>query len=432
MAVLGSMMLSQTAIDEVTSILTQQDFFMPSHQTLFRLMRQLSNDRLVVDLITLKHALNAEKLMESVGGIDYLVQIVESVPSALNAAHYAKQVADLSTHREVIKTANAMLKEASDGSKSGPDLVASCDTIMDQLRQGQRSGTSMVRASTVAKSFMNRLETIMETGTAEMGVPTGLIDLDRLSLGMMPSDLIYVGGRTGMGKTSMMVGAALSAAKRADGQVVFFSMEMSREELVRRMISMIAGVPMGDMLRPGLSSERYDRMLDACDLICRLNLTIDDTSALTPVEMNSRLRKLKANMSISTVFADHVGFMKSSGKSHSRAEEVGQISKGLKGIAKEFKVPVVAAVQINRGTESRSDKRPTLSDIRESGDLEQDADKVFLLYTPSYYAKRDSVAKYDPGMTEEAEIIVAKHRNGPSGVVHVGFQPSYARFVNIK
>lgn len=430
-ACLGCMILSETAADEVSSMLDADDFYIPAHQAIYRAISKLARDGVGVDLVTIKNALISDRLLKDVGGVDYLIQLAESTPSAHLASGYARTLADLSTSRRVLQAAADIARCASSNECNGLELIARSDAILDDVRKLRKVGSRLVQVSTIVRSFTDRLERIIESGEPERGVPTGLIGVDKLTNGLMPGELVYVGGRTSMGKTALMAGMAINAARAQKGKVAIFSIEMSAEALVRRMVSMLSGVSMGQMLRPDISEDVFSRLCDACETISRLDIMIDDAAGISTIDVQGRLRQIAEKSDLSAVFVDHVGKMRSPTKIDNRVQELKQISQGLCSISKTFSVPVVAAVQINRGTEGRSDKRPTMSDIRESGDLEQDADKILLLYRPSYYKAKDDT-KFDPSATEEAELIVAKNRNGPQGVVAIGFQPTYARFVNVK
>jgi replicative DNA helicase len=317
--------------------------------------------------------------------------------------------------------------------QSTEDKVDRAEQLIFEVGRNQL-GKDFKHVRTLAKEFFVDVDKLIETGVPTLGTPSGFYDLDGMTTGFYGGDFIIVAARPSMGKTSLVLDFALNVAKKQQGNVAVFSLEMSSMQLVRRMTSMLSGVTAHALKRPTLSRDDYEALADACETLYSLPIYIDDSSDVSGLEIRGKCRRLKADGGLAMVMVDYLQLMRSSRKTENRVQEISDIARSLKALSKELDVPVIALSQLNRGVEAREDKRPMLSDIRESGSIEAEADMVMFIYRDAYYKAKElnSEQVYDPDRTEEAEIIIAKHRNGPTGKVILGFQPTYARFRNIK
>lgn len=433
MCALGSMMLSERAAEDVLGILKEDDFYSPAHREVFRAIHQLLLSSRAVDLVTVKNELVERNALQAVGGTDYLIQIAESVPSPANASHYAQIVLDKATSRRLIDAGQRIVQLAHDGEKDADDKVDQAEGMVFEVGR-RRMGKEMVPVWSLAKEFFVVVDELVSTGQPVVGLPSGFYDLDKMTRGFYPGDLSIVAARPSMGKTSLVLSFALNVARKNEGNVAVFSLEMSGKQLVRRLLSMISGVSMGVLTRPKLADDDYHKLADACEALYSLPIYIDDTSDVSPMEIRGKCRRLRTEGGLAMVVIDYLQLMRSSRRAENRVQEISDIARGLKSLAKELDVPVIALSQLNRGVESREDKRPMLSDIRESGSIEAEADVVMFIYRDAYYKAKEAEAEapQDPNRVEEAEIIIAKHRNGPTGKVFLGFQPSFARFRNLQ
>ncbi|MBV6456976.1 MAG: Replicative DNA helicase [Fimbriimonadaceae bacterium] len=431
MSAIGSMILSERAAEEVFSMLAEEDFYRPSHREIYRAMRQLRLNRSTIDLVTLKNELLQRDVLQQVGGVEMLIQIAESAPSAANATYYAQIVLDLSTMRQLAEAGHEIAKIAHDAELDADEKVDQAEQEVFKVGR-QRIGKYFVPVRVLAGEFFDDVDRLMDTGEPVLGVASGFYDLDGMTTGFYGGELYILAARPAMGKTSLVLSFGLNAAMKTKQNVAIFSLEMSGKQLVRRMVSMLSGVGMGALKRPRLLSEEYDKLADATEALYGAPIHVDDSSDVSVLEMRGKCRRLKADGGLAMVIVDYLQLMRGSRRTENRVQEVSEIARGLKALSKELDVPVVALSQLSRQVENRDDKRPQLSDIRESGSIEAEADMVMFIYRDAYYKAKEiqSDVPYDPSRTEESEIIIAKHRNGPTGKVILGFQPGYARFVN--
>lgn len=429
MSALGAMLLSERAATEVVDILTEDDFYVPAHREIFKAIRQLLLNSKAIDLVTVRDELTVRGKLQEVGGIDYLVQIAEAVPSAANAEYYAQIVQDKSTLRRLEEAGHEIIKTVHEPEQTADEKVDAAEAAVFEVGR-KRLGKYFTPVRSLAKDFFTDVDTLIETGEPVLGTLTGYSDLDQLTTGFYGGDFVIVAARPAMGKTSLAMNWALNIARQEAGAVAVFSLEMSGSQLVRRTISTIAQVPMGALKKANLSNNDYQKLADACEELYSLPMFIDDTSDLSPLEMRGKLRRLKAEHGLSLVVVDYLQLMRGSRKTENRTQEISDIARSLKNMAKELEVPVIALSQLNRGVESRDNKRPMLSDIRESGSIEAEADMVTFIYRPEYYRRKEAgqEQEFNPSAAEVAELIIGKHRNGPTGTVLLGFQPSYTRF----
>ncbi|MBS1705061.1 MAG: replicative DNA helicase [Armatimonadetes bacterium] len=435
MCTLGAMLLSEKACDEVLHQLKDLDFYSPAHREIYRSIQSLNLQGRAVDIVTVKNELIERNLLIQAGGTEYLLQVAESVPSPGYAKHYAEIVLDKSTMRRLDDAGQSIIKLAHDTEKPAKERIDEAESMIFEINK-DRLGREMKPIRSLAKDFFIKIDEFYDTGEPLRGIPSGYYDLDEMTGGFFGSDLLIVAARPAMGKTSLVLNFALNVAAQQKGNVAIFSIEMSGEQLVRRMLSMLSQTSMGILKKDKLYDDDYQKLADACETLYGLPIHIDDSSEISPLEMRGKCRRLKAEGGLSLVVIDYLQLMKGSRKTENRVQEISDIARGLKTMAKELEVPVIALSQLNRGVESRDDKRPMLSDLRESGSIEAEADMVMMIYRDAYYKAReipeDEQPVYDPNRVEEAELIIAKHRNGPTGTVRVGFQPSYARFVNLQ
>jgi len=443
MGVLGSMLLSQTAADQVVQILEEDDFYRPSHRLIFRAMKQLIRETKPIDFLTLKAELVARGHLNDIGGEDYILQIAEFVPSPANSDYYAGIVLDRSRLRELEKAGRNIV-----GLVHNPD-EGDADEKVDRAEQlvfnvGRRGLANYFRPiSNLAREFFVDVDKVMDSKVPLTGLKVGFTDLDRVTTGFYPGDFVIVGGRPAMGKTSLVLDFAINVARGIvrnssetdrPGSIAVFSLEMSSIQLARRMASMISGISMR-VLRSEqeLTLDKYNKLSYACEEMYELPIFIDDASDVSPLEMRGKCRRLKAEHGLSMVIIDYLQLMRGGKRTENRVQEISEIARACKSMAKELECPVIALSQLSRAVENREDKRPQLSDIRESGSIEAEADVVMLLYRDSYYqAKQEERREWDNvDDVETAEVIIAKHRNGPTGTVKLGFQPAFARYRNL-
>ncbi len=423
-SVLGGILLDNAALDRVVELVHVDDFYRGAHKKLFRAMLDLCERSEPVDLITLSEALRARGELADVGGASYLAALVERVPTAANIVYYARIVRERSTLRTLI---TASTEIATRGYEAAGDVAELLDRA-EQLIFGITERQVRLSFSKIADVLVGSLKTIeraYESKQAVTGVPTGFTDLDTLTAGLQPSDLIIVAGRPSMGKTSFVLGMAENAALRADIGVALFSLEMSKEQLAMRMLCSEARVDLARVRTGHLSEREFPKLAMAAGRLADAPIYIDDTPALSVLELRAKARRLKRDpvAKLGLVVVDYIQLMRSSEGKDNREQEISEISRSLKALAKELNVPVVALSQLNRQVESRNPPIPRLADLRESGAIEQDADVICFLYREEYY--NDGTDKRGV-----AEVIVAKQRNGPIGNIELTFLKEFTRFEN--
>lgn len=435
MCVLGSMMLSPAVIEPVMEAITENDFYRPGHKTIFQSITNLAMNGRAVDLVTVRQDLLERGQLQFAGGVEYLIQIAESVPTPANAVDYAEIVLDKSMLRNLESAGYEIVKQVHDGEDTTDEKLESAERTVFEVGK-RRLRKSFVELRTAAHDFMEDVDKLYESGVPILGAPSGFYDLDSITGGLYETDLLILAARPAMGKTAFAMSIATHVAAQKKGAVAVFSLEMGAKQLVRRMVAGRSQMSMSILKKPNLSGDDYDRLVDACEQLYSLPIFIDDNSDITPFELRAKVRRLKAEHGLSLVVIDYLQLMRSNRRTENRVQEVGEIARALKGLAKEMNVPVIALSQLSRQVENRPDKRPMLSDIRESGSIEAEADLVMFIYRDAYYKAKEEGADQPqdlpPSHVEAAEIIIAKHRNGPTGKVEVGFQPAYARFVNLK
>lgn len=441
MGVLGSMLLSKRMAEQISSTLQTEQFYRPAHQLIFNAMRQLVSMNRPIDFLTLKDELTARGQLIECGGEDYILQLAEFVPSAANGEYYAEIVADRSQLRNLDSAGREIITIAHDpDGGDAKDRVDRAEQIVFDVGR-KDTGNYFQPIESLAKEFFIDVDKFLTTGIPMSGRKVGFYDLDEVTTGFKEGDFVIIGARPAMGKTSLVLDFALNVArdlyrKQEKGSVAVFSLEMGADQLTRRMVSMLSGVSTRILQREGeLSMDKYERLADACDELYQLPIYIDETSDISALDLRQKCRRLQADKGLSIIIVDYLQLMRgSSRRPENRVQEISEIARTLKTTARLLKVPVIALSQLSRAVENREDKRPQLSDIRESGSIEAEADIVMMLYRDSYYKAKEEnrreVENFED--VETAEVIIAKHRNGPTGVVKLGFQPAFARYRNLK
>jgi replicative DNA helicase len=423
-SVLGGVLLDNTALDRLTGLIDGEDFYREGHRKIYRAMVGLSERNEPTDLITLGEALRVRGELEAVGGLAYLAELAERVPTAANVVHYAHIVREKAILRNLIATATSIAGRGFDHPESVKDLLDQAEQQIFAISD-REVRPAFVRLEGLMMETLNTIDRLHEQKMSVTGVPTGFIDLDKLTAGLQPSDLVIVAGRPSMGKTAFCLNIAEHAAIESGAGVALFSLEMSKEQLAMRMLCSEARV---DLKRVRTGQIRQDEFRILAESAARLSIApiyIDDSPALTVLELRAKARRLSRdpNSNLKLVIVDYLQLMRSSEGKDSREQEISEISRSLKALAKELNVPVVALSQLNRQVESRSPPKPRLSDLRESGAIEQDADVIAFIYREEAYDE-------DTDRKGIAEIIVAKQRNGPIGSVDLAFLREYTRFEN--
>jgi replicative DNA helicase len=423
-SLLGSIFLDNRVIDEVTSLVQPEDLYRESHRHIFRAMIALHARGDVVDVITLADYLQAEKLLDAVGGPNFLARLSQDVPSAAHVTYYATIVSRKASLRNFITTAHALVDECYNDVSDFEAFMDDAEAKLFAITQaGVKKNYSTMRE--IIKEAFAQIEALYQKAEQVTGVPSGFIDLDDITAGWQPSDLVIVAARPAMGKTALTLNMAAHAAIERKVPVAYFSLEMANVQLAIRMLCSEARVDQGKLRTGRMTEQEWARLIKAAGTLSEAPIFLDDTPALPIMEFRSKARLLKAEQDIGIIFVDYLQLMKARGSNiGSREQEISEISRSLKGIAKELSVPVIALAQLNRGVESRADKRPMNSDLRESGAIEQDADIISFIY-------RDEV--YNPESEHKGigEVILGKHRNGSLGTVRLRFFGQYTRFENL-
>jgi replicative DNA helicase len=426
-ALLGSIIVSPDAFDKIGGLITTEDFYVEEHKHIYSALIKMYAQNKTIDVVTLVNALVELGDRDEAGGIQYITLLAESVPSAANVKDYAKIVKDKSTLRKLIKVCDEINEDAYSESDVRTIVDSAEQKIFDISHNNDSKEFRHIRD--VLQNVYREIEILSETKGAVKGAKTGFSGLDRMLVQMGKGDLIIVGARPGMGKTSFALNIATNVAKHSKKAVAIFSLEMSGEQLVTRIISSEAMVDSHSLRTGHLANEDWDNIADVISSLSGCDIFIDDTSAITTTEMKSKLRRIP---NLGLVVIDYIGLMQSTSNTDNRAQQVGEISRNLKIMAKDFGIPFIVCAQLNRGTESRpgAGKRPTLADLRDSGSIEQDADIVLFLYRDEYY-KDISGQEASPEAADSAntaEVIVAKNRHGSVGNVKMGWIGQFTKF----
>ena len=420
-AVLGSILLDNDSFHQIIELVNGEDFYRGAHQNVFAAMVELYNRNEPIDLITLTETLTQKKHLESVGGPAYLSSLVDSIPTSANVSHYAKIVREKSILRKTISAATEIVGRGFADGENVDALLDFAENTIFSISEYQIKPSFYPLREIVKGSFVT-LEKLYEKRELITGVASGFEDLDRLTSGFQSSDLIIIAGRPSMGKTSFALNVAQHAAVEKNTPVAFFSLEMSKEQIALRLLCAEARID-AHKLRGGFLSENdWPKLTLAAGTLSEAPVFVDDTAGLNVLEMRAKARRLKKDQGLGMIVVDYLQLMRDASRSESREQEISSISRALKGLAKELNIPVLALSQLNRKVEDRTDKRPQLADLRESGAIEQDADVILFVYRDEVYHKDD------PEKKGKAEIIVGKQRNGPIGNVPLAFIDKYSSF----
>jgi replicative DNA helicase len=420
-AVLGAMLLDQDAALRAAELVDDTMFYREAHRRLFRAMVSLVERRTVIDHITLRDELLRRGELESAGGLDYLAELVDAVPTAANLEFHARIVRDKAILRRLIETSTGIITEAYDGHSTATELLDIAESRIFKISQ-QRGDEGFTRIKEMLWPTMERIETLQRSGKAITGVPSGFVDLDGLTSGFQRAELVVVAARPSMGKTAFCLNIAANAAADGTG-VAIFSLEMSKESLVQRMLTATARVDSHRVRQGTLRDSDFTQLARAAGLLQTYQVWIDDTPSITLLEMRGKARRLKIDNDLKLIIVDYLQLMRSPEYSENRVQEISDISRSLKALARELEVPVIALSQLSRASEQRGgERKPILSDLRDSGAIEQDADLVIFIHRPEYYDREDESKR---GL---AEVMLAKNRNGPTGDVQLKFTREYTRF----
>lgn len=425
-AVLGAMLIERDAINKVVEKLKDSDFYREDHKLLFRTIVRLFSRGDAVDIVTIVDDLRREGKLDDAGGIAYIGMLNSVVPTAANVKYHADIVEEKSLLRSLIYTATNIAAMGYEASEQVRVIVDRAEKMMLEV-SNRRGGQGFTPIRDIVFTALERIE-YLQTHPGQMtGVATGFTELDRITSGMQPSDLVLIAARPSMGKTAFVLNICANAAIRNKAAIAFFSLEMSKEQLVQRMICSESAID-SQKLRSGTLDDRdWKKLMQGSNAISNASIFIDETPGITVLELRSKARRLKSEHNLQMIIIDYLQLMSGGGgsKEDNRQQEISEISRSLKALARELRVPVLALSQLSRGVEQRQNKRPMLSDLRESGSLEQDADIVMFLYRDDYY-ERDSDQP-----NNEAEVIVAKHRNGPTETIKLFFHKHFTRFDNL-
>mgnify|MGYP000999239543 FL=1 len=423
-SVIGSMLMDRDAIIAASEIVTAGDFYQHQYGVMFEAMLELFNENLPVDLVTLQNRLKEKDVPPEVSSLDFVRDILTTVPTSANVKSYSNIVRDKAVLRRLIKANEEIANTCYAGKEPLETILADTEKTIFNLLQNRTSG-DFVPIRQVAMNVLEKIETASKNQGAVTGIPTGFIDLDYKTSGLQPSDFVLIAARPSMGKTAFVLNLVDHISVKKGLPSMIFSLEMSKEQLVNRLLAMESNVDSQKLRTGTLTDSDWDSVVEGIGIIGNSKLIIDDTPGISITELRSKCRKMKLEYGLSAVIIDYLQLMSGNGKSgDNRQQEISEISRSLKALARELNAPVIALSQLSRACETRQDHRPMLSDLRESGAIEQDADVVMFLYRDDYYNK-------DTDMPNIAEVIIAKQRNGPIGTVNLVWRPEFTKFVNM-
>lgn len=424
-SVIGSMIMDREAIIVASEILHGEDFYGKQYGIVFETMVELNDEGKPVDLVTLQNRLREKDVPPEISSLEFVRDLVAAVPTSANVKYYADIVAEKAILRKLIRLNEEIANTCYAGKESLEYILENTEKKIFDLVQKRNTG-DYVPIREVVMNAMSKIEIASKNKGVVTGIPTGFIDLDYRTAGMQPSDLILVAARPSMGKTAFVLNIAQYVAFKQNQTTAIFSLEMSKEQLVNRLFSLESKVDSQHIRTGNLTDAEWEKLIESAGIIGKSNLIIDDTPGISISEMRSKCRKYKLEHDLKLIIIDYLQLMSGSGRSSdSRQQEISDISRSLKALARELSVPVIALSQLSRAVEQRPDHRPMLSDLRESGAIEQDADVVMFIYRDDYYNK-------DTDMKGVAEIIIAKQRNGPIGTINLAWLPDYTKFANIQ
>lgn len=420
-SVLGAILLDNDALNKTLEILSLEDFYREAHRKIFRRMCDLSEKNEAIDLITMTELLKKNNEIESIGGVSYMASLVNVVPTSSNIRYHSRIVREKAAMRNLINAATEIISQVYESKQDVDEILDTSESMIFEISE-KRVKPSFVTIKEIVKDSFEMIEKLYEKKELITGLPTGFIDLDEKTSGLQKGDLIVVAGRPSMGKTALCLNIAEHVGIEMKEPVAIFSLEMSKEQLVLRMLCSEAEVDSHKLRSGYLGESDWPRLVNAAGSLTEASIFIDDSPVITALEMRAKARRLKAEHGLSLVIVDYLQLMRGRGRFERREQEISEISRSLKALAKEIAVPVMALSQLSRAVEQRQDRRPQLSDLRESGAIEQDADVILLLYRDEIYNpdKEDSKGKI--------EINVGKQRNGPTGIINLTFLSQYTKF----
>jgi replicative DNA helicase len=423
-AILGSLMVERELVPVISEIVQKADFYAPHNATVYDAIVSVYERGEPVDKVSVAEELRRRKLLDDVGGADFISQLLNTVPTTASAEYYARMVAEKSILRSLITAGGRIAIMGFEQPENVDDTVDRCEQMIFDIGRRSSGGFTLVRD--LLKPAFERIDTLYHQKGSVTGVPSGFVRLDQFTTGFQPGELIIIAARPSMGKTSLGLNIAMNAAKDAHKRVAVFSLEMSNDQLVQRFLSMEARIDAQALRTGNIKDKEWGEITHAMGVLAEVPISVDDSAALTVSEVRSRSRRLAATAGLDMIIVDYLQLLRSTNaRITSRVEIIDEICRSLKALAKELKVPVIALAQLNRSPESRNDKRPMLSDLRESGGIEQEADVVAFIYRDEYYNPPT------PENENIAEINIAKQRNGPTGVVQLRFDKRYTSFADL-
>ncbi len=423
-AVLGALLIDPDAILRVSTFLEPGDFFLQRHQWIYEAIRQLHERREPTDLVTLTDELERQGRLADIGGPTVLSDLIAATPTSIHVEYYGKIIERTAVLRRLIDGAGKIAQLAYEDMEDVEEIIDRAEAIVFGVSE-QRVNKDLKPIRKAIDTYFDRIEYLSQHQGEIVGIPTNLKDLDKLLGGMQRSDLLILAGRPGMGKTSLALSIALQAARKWDKRIAIFSLEMSDEQLVQRLLSAETGIDSQRLRLGHIRDDEWPLLMQATQLLANTSVFIDDTPAISVMELRTKARRIEAEYGLDLIIVDYLQLMRGNTRSENRQQEISFISRSLKELARELKVPVLALSQLSRAVESRHDKRPMLSDLRESGSIEQDADVVMFVY-------RDEIYNPDTEFPNIAEIIVAKHRSGPVGQFQVYFKKELTQFMDLE
>ncbi|MCI5917891.1 MAG: replicative DNA helicase [Roseburia sp.] len=424
-SVIGSMIMDKDAIVTAMELLIKEDFYHQQYGILFESMIELFNAGQPVDLVTLQNKLKEKDVPPEISSLEYVRDLITAVPTSANVKYYANIVKENAMRRQLIKVNQEIENECYAGTESLDFIMDKTEKDIFGLLSSRQGNTDYTPIRQVVMNALEKIEKAAKTSGTVTGIPTGFVDLDYRTAGLQPSDLILIAARPSMGKTAFVLNIAQYVAFHEDMCTAIFSLEMSKEQLVNRMFSLESRVDAQKLRTGNLSDAEWEMLIEGAGVVGNSKLIIDDTPGISINEMRSKCRKFKLEHDLKLIIIDYLQLMTGSGRTESRQQEISDISRSLKALARELSCPVIALSQLSRAVEQRPDHRPMLSDLRESGAIEQDADVVMFIYRDDYYNK-------DSEMKGISEIIIAKQRNGPIGTVNLVWLPQYTKFANME
>lgn len=428
-SILGGILLDKDVINKVTEIIQPDDFYLDAHKKIFEGIISLCDRNEPLDLITLTDYFLKKGMLEQVGGATYLSKLIDNIPSSANIVYHAKIVKEKAILRKLINVTGDIYNSAFEPIEDVEEYLDLAEEKIFEITQKERTSQNCFELKDVLMNTFKIIENLFQKKELITGVPTGFSELDKLTAGLQPSDLIIIAGRPGMGKTSFALSILKNAALLSNISAAFFSLEMSKEQIVMRLLCGEAGIQLQNLRRGFLEQKDWAPLTHASSRLAKTGIIIDDTPALSILDLRSRARRLKAEKNIGLIMIDYLQLMRAHNNKESREQEISEISRSLKALAKELNIPVVALSQLNRAVESKEDKRPQISHLRESGAIEQDADVIMFIYREEFYRRDKENIPED--IKNVAEIIVAKQRNGPTDTVKLFFNDKLTLFADL-